>query len=79
MIGLLMMLAAGPQFALTQLQADAISRRCHSPSHWIKVHRDKSVHFKPSRTAAYAKIDCVLIAFRKRDGPMARVGFITND
>ncbi|WP_156680860.1 hypothetical protein [Sphingomonas profundi] len=61
---------------LNQRQLDAISVRCASPCRWLQ-NRGGTIHLRPSRTAQYEKIDCVLGELRRlHSGPM---GFVGNE
>ena len=61
---------------LSQRQLDAISAHCNSPRSWLR-NRKGVIHLRPSRTANYEKIDCVLGQLKSRHaGPM---GFIGNE
>ncbi|WP_158014014.1 hypothetical protein [Sphingomonas sanxanigenens] len=61
---------------LTQRQLDEISTECGTPKRWLR--EGPSVRFRPSPSAKYAQIDCILIRL-KRDGYAGPVGIIGNE
>jgi hypothetical protein len=69
-------LAGAEPAMLAQPELDAISAKCHSPRKWLK-NIGGEIHIRPSRTADYKQVDCVLAALRRTNaGPL---GFIGNE
>ena len=61
---------------MSQRQLDGISVKCGTPKRWLR--RDGgSVHLRPSRSAKYEKVDCLLAELRR--GYSGKIGFIGNE
>jgi hypothetical protein len=81
MIALALLLAAagatsGSTLArLTPKQLNEISAHCHSPRTWLYYNANGELHIKPSSTAKYTQVDCILSELKVRGAePMAFVG-----
>ncbi len=72
-------LAGAEPTTLAQQELDAISAKCHSPRKWLK-NRGGAIQLRPSSTADYQQVDCVLKALRGTNaGPLGFVGNETYD
>jgi len=83
MIALAALLAASdlpsrPKLAhLTDRQLSAISAKCHSPRSWLRYSPTRELHIRPSRTAKYQQVDCILSELNLKGAePM---GFVGNE
>ena len=76
-IFLVVLTLAGTQAALLgQPELDTISAKCHPPRKWLKS-KGGEIHLRPSKTADYKQVDCVLAALRRTNaGPL---GFVGNE
>ncbi len=81
MMALAALLAAGdlsnrPKAAhLSNRQLAAISKKCHSPHNWLRYSPTGELHLRPSRTAKYQQVDCILSELKLRGAePMSFVG-----
>jgi hypothetical protein len=71
-------LPSRPKLAhLTDQQLTAISAKCHSPRRWLRYGATGELHIRPSRTAKYLQVNCILTELKVRGAePM---GFVGNE
>jgi hypothetical protein len=62
---------------LSNRELAAISAQCHSPRNWLRYSSTGELHIRPSRTAKYQQVDCILSKLKLRGAqPM---GFVGNE
>jgi hypothetical protein len=67
-----------PVANLTQSQLHVMTDACKEPRQWLSHLGGDEVRFRPSPTAKYEKVDCVLKRLRARIAP-TKLGFIGNE
>lgn len=70
--------ATRPKLAhLSNQQLSAISSKCETPRSWLRYSRSGELHLRPSRTAKYQKVDCILRELKLRAAEP--IGFVGNE
>ena len=72
-------LAPVPPERATQPQLNRIADKCGMPRKSLKLWGQGQVHFKPSKTAKYEAVDCVLAELKTAYYPSVDLGFVGNE
>jgi hypothetical protein len=62
---------------LSNRELGAISAQCHSPRNWLRYGPTGELHIRPSRTAKYQQVDCILSKLKLRGAQP--IGFVGNE
>ncbi len=62
---------------VSQGELNAISAQCGTPERWLRAQRKGGVIFRPSQTAKFEQVECLIRKLRPTGA--TKIGYIGND